>query len=172
MVYIFTIIFISKLVSNHRKNFLSIAWHQKPTVEWSKSQGASSKLVFFLKGQGFQMLHCTLTLGTPIYQPFNFVVLLQLHNYPQECYTYFEFIHCTIVCTYWLNVLQHFIARDMNFRCTMNQNISALIIRVSKVMADQVIIEGTRNQALRASFQNSRCLFSESTKGQLISKCK
>ena len=32
MAYIFIIIFMSKLVSNFRKNFLCIAWHQKPTV--------------------------------------------------------------------------------------------------------------------------------------------
>ena len=32
MAYIFTIIFISKLVSNVCQNFLCIAWHQKPTV--------------------------------------------------------------------------------------------------------------------------------------------
>ena len=32
MAYIFTVIFISKLLSNLLKIFLCIAWHQKPTV--------------------------------------------------------------------------------------------------------------------------------------------
>ena len=32
MAYIFTIIFMAKLVSNLHKIFLCIAWHQKPTL--------------------------------------------------------------------------------------------------------------------------------------------
>ena len=34
MAYIFTIIFMSKLVSNPHKNFCHITWHQKPKVKY------------------------------------------------------------------------------------------------------------------------------------------
>ena len=35
---LFAIIFKPKMVSNHRKNFLCIVWHQKPTVVWYEVQ--------------------------------------------------------------------------------------------------------------------------------------
>ena len=39
MAYIFTIIFMSKLVSNLGKNFCAIAWHQKPTLAFARGLG-------------------------------------------------------------------------------------------------------------------------------------
>ena len=50
MAYIFTIIFISKLVSNLCKNFLCITWHQKPTVIMSETQARTKPWIYMALG--------------------------------------------------------------------------------------------------------------------------